>query len=123
MSCTNPVQTYVDLFHCGGRGTEAAEAVLAGGADIAFYVGDLLETRTGHARGAVTQVLRASVGRIHQGAMRHLADFPEPRFGTTIRPADHSRLTFRVRTARPVSGPPLTDERLDHHKPQGDPQA
>ena len=28
MGCTNPVQTYVDLFHCGGRGTEAAEAVL-----------------------------------------------------------------------------------------------
>ena len=28
MSCTNAVQTYVDLFHCGGRGEEAAEAVL-----------------------------------------------------------------------------------------------
>jgi len=28
MSCTNPVQTYVDLFHCGGRGADAAEAVL-----------------------------------------------------------------------------------------------
>ncbi len=28
MGCTNPVQTYVDLFHCGGRGEEAAEAVL-----------------------------------------------------------------------------------------------
>ncbi|HXJ96186.1 MAG TPA: type IV toxin-antitoxin system AbiEi family antitoxin [Terriglobia bacterium] len=28
MSCTNPVQTYVDLFHCGGRGLEAAEAIL-----------------------------------------------------------------------------------------------
>jgi hypothetical protein len=28
MSCTNPVQTYVDLFHCGGRGVEAAEAIL-----------------------------------------------------------------------------------------------
>jgi hypothetical protein len=28
MGCTNPVQTYVDLFHCGGRGTEAAEALL-----------------------------------------------------------------------------------------------
>lgn len=26
--CTNPVQTYVDLFHCGGRGQEAAEALL-----------------------------------------------------------------------------------------------
>jgi len=25
---TNPVQTYVDLWHCGGRGQEAAEAVL-----------------------------------------------------------------------------------------------
>ncbi|MGH9436309.1 MAG: type IV toxin-antitoxin system AbiEi family antitoxin [Terriglobia bacterium] len=25
---TNPVQTYVDLFHCGGRGEEAAEALL-----------------------------------------------------------------------------------------------
>ena len=28
MSCTNPVQTYVDLAHCGGRGEEAAAAVL-----------------------------------------------------------------------------------------------
>jgi hypothetical protein len=26
--CTNPVQTYVDLWHCGGRGQEAAEALL-----------------------------------------------------------------------------------------------
>jgi hypothetical protein len=25
---TNPVQTYVDLWHCGGRGQEAAEALL-----------------------------------------------------------------------------------------------
>lgn len=28
LSCTNPVQTYVDLWHCGGRGEEAAEALL-----------------------------------------------------------------------------------------------
>jgi hypothetical protein len=28
MACTNPVQTYVDLSHCGGRGEEAAEALL-----------------------------------------------------------------------------------------------
>lgn len=28
MPCTNPVQTYVDLWHCGGRGQEAAEALL-----------------------------------------------------------------------------------------------
>ena len=28
LRCTNPVQTYVDLWHCGGRGREAAEAVL-----------------------------------------------------------------------------------------------
>jgi len=28
MRCTNAVQTYVDLFHCGGRGEEAAEALL-----------------------------------------------------------------------------------------------
>lgn len=28
MGCTNPVQTYIDLFHCGGRGEEAAEALL-----------------------------------------------------------------------------------------------
>jgi len=28
LPCTNPVQTYVDLWHCGGRGEEAAEAVL-----------------------------------------------------------------------------------------------
>ena len=28
MGCTNAVQTYVDLFHCGGRGQEAAEALL-----------------------------------------------------------------------------------------------
>jgi Transcriptional regulator, AbiEi antitoxin, Type IV TA system len=28
LACTNPVQTYVDLFHCGGRGGEAADALL-----------------------------------------------------------------------------------------------
>lgn len=28
MSCTNAVQTYVDLYHCGGRGEEGAEALL-----------------------------------------------------------------------------------------------
>lgn len=28
MGCTNVVQTYVDLYHCGGRGEEAAEALL-----------------------------------------------------------------------------------------------
>ncbi len=28
MHCTNAVQTYVDLCHCGGRGEEAAEALL-----------------------------------------------------------------------------------------------
>jgi hypothetical protein len=28
MARTNPVQTYVDLSHCGGRGEEAAEAIL-----------------------------------------------------------------------------------------------
>jgi hypothetical protein len=28
MASTNPVQTYVDLAHCGGRGNEAAEALL-----------------------------------------------------------------------------------------------
>ncbi|MEO6785460.1 MAG: hypothetical protein ABI318_04940, partial [Chthoniobacteraceae bacterium] len=28
MSCTNAVQTYVDLHHCGGRGEEAAEALM-----------------------------------------------------------------------------------------------
>jgi hypothetical protein len=28
MPCTNVVQTYVDLWHCGGRGREAAEAIL-----------------------------------------------------------------------------------------------
>ena len=28
MCCTNAVQTYVDLFHCGGRGVEAAEALV-----------------------------------------------------------------------------------------------
>ncbi len=28
MACTNLVQTYVDLSHCGGRGEEAAEALL-----------------------------------------------------------------------------------------------
>jgi hypothetical protein len=26
--CTNAVQTYVDLYHCGGRGQEAADALL-----------------------------------------------------------------------------------------------
>jgi len=28
LACTNEVQTYVDLWHCGGRGQEAAEAIL-----------------------------------------------------------------------------------------------
>ena len=28
MRCTNVVQTYVDLCYCGGRGEEAAEALL-----------------------------------------------------------------------------------------------
>ena len=28
MRCTNPAQTYVDLYHCGGRGEEAADALL-----------------------------------------------------------------------------------------------
>ncbi len=28
LACTNPIQTYVDLFHSGGRGEEAAEALL-----------------------------------------------------------------------------------------------
>lgn len=28
MGCTDPVQTYADLSHCGGRGEEAAEALL-----------------------------------------------------------------------------------------------
>jgi hypothetical protein len=28
LACTNPMQTYVDLSHCGGRGEEAAEALL-----------------------------------------------------------------------------------------------
>lgn len=28
MACTNAVQTYVDLWNCGGRGEEAAEALL-----------------------------------------------------------------------------------------------
>jgi hypothetical protein len=28
LACTNAVQTYVDLFHSGGRGEEAAEALL-----------------------------------------------------------------------------------------------
>jgi hypothetical protein len=28
LACTNEVQTYVDLYHCGGRGEEAAEALL-----------------------------------------------------------------------------------------------
>lgn len=28
LACTNEVQTYVDLCHCGGRGAEAAEALL-----------------------------------------------------------------------------------------------
>jgi hypothetical protein len=28
LGCTDPVQTYVDLAHCGGRGEEAAQAML-----------------------------------------------------------------------------------------------
>lgn len=29
LGCTDPVQTYVDLLHSGGRGEEAAEALAA----------------------------------------------------------------------------------------------
>jgi uncharacterized protein with von Willebrand factor type A (vWA) domain len=29
LGCTDPVQTYVDLIHSGGRGEEAAEALAA----------------------------------------------------------------------------------------------
>ena len=28
LACTNAVQTYVDVVHAGGRGEEAAEAIL-----------------------------------------------------------------------------------------------
>ena len=28
LGCTDPVQTYVDLIHSGGRGEEAAQALL-----------------------------------------------------------------------------------------------
>jgi hypothetical protein len=28
LGCTDPVQTYIDLLHCGGRGEEAAQALL-----------------------------------------------------------------------------------------------
>ena len=28
LTCTNPVQTYVDLGYCGGRGEEAADALI-----------------------------------------------------------------------------------------------
>ena len=28
LACTNAVQTYVDVWNCGGRGKEAAEAIL-----------------------------------------------------------------------------------------------
>lgn len=28
LPCTNPAQTYIDLYHCGSRGEEAAEALL-----------------------------------------------------------------------------------------------
>ena len=38
----NPVQTYLDLFHCGGRGEEAAEALLEQNLKRAWKTRDLL---------------------------------------------------------------------------------
>jgi hypothetical protein len=42
LSWTNPVQTDVDLFHCGGRGEEAAEALLEQNLKRAWKVRGLL---------------------------------------------------------------------------------
>jgi len=42
LTCTNVVQTYVDLWHCGGRGREAAEAVLEQRLKPAWKAGGLL---------------------------------------------------------------------------------
>jgi hypothetical protein len=42
LPCTNPVQTYVDLFHCMGRGEEAAEALLEQNLKPAWKVKGLL---------------------------------------------------------------------------------
>ena len=42
LPCTNPVQTYVDLFHCKGRGEEAAEALLEQNLKPAWKVKGLL---------------------------------------------------------------------------------
>lgn len=41
MACTNAVQTYVDLWHSGGRGQEAAEAVLEQRLKPAWKLGGL----------------------------------------------------------------------------------
>jgi hypothetical protein len=41
LACTNPVQTYVDLWYSGGRGQEAAEALLEQRLKPAWAVHDL----------------------------------------------------------------------------------
>ncbi len=48
IACTNPVQTYVDLFHCGGRGREAAEALLEQKLKPVWQKYQELENRTKH---------------------------------------------------------------------------
>ena len=56
--------------HCLGYHVEhSLSSWIAGGADRArrtFYVADRWKPRTGHGQDAMTQVLRVSVGRIHQ---------------------------------------------------------
>lgn len=46
MACTNVVQTYVDLSHCGGRGEEAAEALLKQRLRLYGKLGGFNESRT-----------------------------------------------------------------------------
>jgi hypothetical protein len=46
MACTNVVQTFVDLSHCGGRGVEAAEALLKQRLQPYRKLGGFNESRT-----------------------------------------------------------------------------
>jgi hypothetical protein len=46
MACTNVVQTFVDLSHCGGRGEEAAEALLKQRLQPYGKLGGFNESRT-----------------------------------------------------------------------------
>jgi hypothetical protein len=61
MSCTNAVQTYADLYHCGGRGAEAAGMSKAGRA---------LELAAARARRLADWERIRRIGRIPVACMR-----------------------------------------------------